>query len=186
LKMKLSTISILNPDPEKVFQDMTAKSISFFCLQRPVYIGSNLIKEMKDISRAEGGCNVRVCLHSEPESKHHDMVVLENKNKYYPPHKHEEKGECFHVIDGKLGILAFDDYGTIIDANLLEKGDIYRIEIGMYHAIIPVSDIVIYHESKPGPFLGGEDSIIPFWAAAEEDTKAVENYTFRALSKLGI
>ena len=141
---------------------------------------------MKNVSQTKGGCNVRICLHSGPEAKHHDMVVLESKKSYYPPHKHQEKGECFHVMDGKLGLLAFDDFGNIIDANVLGKGDIYRIEIGMYHAVMPVSDIVIYHESKPGPFLGSDDSIIPSWAAAEEDLEAVKSYICRALSILGV
>lgn len=184
--MNISTISILSPDSKKLCQDMRAKSVSFFCLQRPIFVGRKLLQEMKDISITEGGSNVRICLHSSPEATHHDMVVLENKNNYYPPHKHEEKGECFHVMDGKLGLLAFDDYGKIIDANVLEKGDIYRIEIGMYHAVIPVTNIVIYHESKPGPFLGSGDSIVPSWAAAQEDTKAVETYLYRALSTLGV
>ncbi len=184
--MKLSKISILEPDPEKVRQDVAAKSISCFCLHRPIFVGSELLKEMKDVSRVNGGCNVRICLHSGPEAMHHDMVVLESKENYYPPHKHEEKGECFHVMDGKLGLLAFDDCGDIIDANVLEKGDIYRIEIEMYHAVIPVSDIVIYHESKPGPFLGNDDSIIPSWAALEEDLKAVKAYKRRARSTLGV
>ena len=29
---------------------------------------------------------------------------------------------------------------------------------------MPVTDVVIYHENKPGPFLGDDDSIFPDWA----------------------
>ena len=184
--MKMSSLSILAPDPAKLREDIGAKSVSFFCLQRPVRVDQTLLAEMKQVSAERGGRNVRICLHSAPEDDHHDMVVLEHRGKYYRPHKHAEKGECFHVMDGELGLLAFDEAGAIIDAVLLRKGDIYRIAVGMHHAVMPLSDPVIYHESKPGPFLGEGDSIYAEWAPAEDDADAIQAYTSMALAQLGV
>ena len=180
--MTLSSISILAPDSGKLREDGSAKSVSFFCLQRPVRVDKALLAEMKEVSTRRGGRNVRICLHGAPEDAHHDMVVLERGGQYYRPHKHAAKGECFHVMDGRLGLLAFDEKGAIIDATVLEAGDIYRIAVGMYHAVLPLSDPVIYHESKPGPFLGEGDSIYPEWAPRDDDAAAIEAYRSMALA----
>jgi len=182
--VKLSTISLLVPDAAKLREDTDAKSISFFCLTRPVRIDQLLLDEMKEVSVQRGECNVRICLHSGPEDNHHDMVVLERSGKYYRPHKHEKKGECFHVIEGRLGLLAFDAAGGVIDATALGAGEIYRIAVGMYHAVMPLSDPVIYHESKPGPFLGEGDSIYPDWAPLAGDAEAVKAFQVMARAKL--
>ena len=182
--MKLSSISILEPDAQKLREDLSAKSVSFFCLQRPVRVDQALLDEMKEVSVLRGGRNVRICLHSAPEDEHHDMVVLEHGGNYYRPHKHQAKGECFHVMDGRLGLLAFDEAGAVIDATILEAGDMYSIAVGMYHAVMPLSDPVIYHESKPGPFLGDGDSIYPDWAPAEDDSAAIEAYKSMARGHL--
>ncbi len=182
--MKLSAISLLAPDAAKLREDSGAKSVSFFCIERPVRIDQALLDEMKEVSAQRGGRNVRICLHSAPEDEHHDMIVLERSGNYYPPHKHAAKGECFHVMDGKLGLLAFDEAGQVIDATVLEAGEVYRIAIGMYHAVMPLSDPVIYHESKPGPFLGAGDSIYPDWAPSGEDREAVAAYNEIARAKL--
>ncbi len=180
--MKLSNISLLALDEEKLREDTGAKSISFFCLTRPVRIDRVLVDEMKEVSVQRAGRNVRICLHSGPEDDHHDMVVLERSGKYYRPHKHAKKGECFHVIEGSLGLLVFDPAGGVIDATALGAGEIYRIAVGMYHAVMPLSDPVIYHESKPGPFLGEGDSIYPDWAPLAEDAEAVE--AFQAMARV--
>lgn len=181
---KLSAVSLLLPDVRRLREDKSAKSVSFFCLERPVCVDQALLAEMKEISTQRDGRNVRICLHSGPEDDHHDMVVLERSGKYYRPHKHAEKGECFHVIEGRLGLLAFDATGGVIDATALGAGEIYRIAVGMYHAVMPLSDPVIYHESKPGPFLGEGDSIYPDWAPLAADLRAVEAFQAMAHAQL--
>ena len=182
--MKLSSISILDIDPEKVREDKNAKSASFFCLQRPVLVNNALITEMKQISFQRENCNVRVCLHESPEDDHHDMVVLEYGDKYYSPHKHKRKGECFHVIVGKLGLIAFETSGEIIDSTVLSEGELYRVAAGMYHAVLPLTDHVVYHESKPGPFSGEGDSIYPKWAPQPDHFERIKKYKAMVLSSL--
>jgi len=182
--MKLSTVSLLEPDGVKLREDTGAKSVSFFCLTRPVHVDQVLFDEMKRVSVQRGGRNVRLCLHSRPEDNHHDMIVLERSGKYYRPHKHMKKGECFHVIEGQLGLLVFDEMGSALDATALGAGEVYRIAVDMYHAVMPLSDTVIYHESKPGPFLGEGDSIYPDWAPLAEDAESVEAFQAMAFAKL--
>ena len=32
----------------------------------------------------------------------HNMIIFERKGKYYRPHKHEDKGETFQIINGDI------------------------------------------------------------------------------------
>ena len=167
--MTLSSISLLRPDPDQLCKDKGAKSISFFCRRRPVRIDHALFAELRQVSISNGGKNVRVCLHDGPKARHHDMVILENRGKYYRPHKHRDKGEAFHVIEGRLGLFTFSDSGEVIDSCVLAPGEIYRVEENAYHAVLPMTKQVIYHENKPGPFTGEGDSIFPNWAPDGND-----------------
>jgi glucose-6-phosphate isomerase len=174
--MSISKISLIDFNDTKLRKDDSAKTISFFCKIRPVKIDSSVVSELRDISEQNKGENVRICLHDSPLSKHHDMVILERKGKYYRPHKHKDKGEAFHIIDGKMAIFIFDEDGSIVDSTVLLQGDIYRIEENQYHSVMPVTNIVIYHENKPGPFLGDKDSVFPSWAPDGNDYNKTQNY----------
>jgi glucose-6-phosphate isomerase len=174
--MSLSDLNLLEPDPERLRVDPKAKSLSFFCLKRPARIDARVIADLKAVAAQNGGRNARICLHANPDAPHHDMIVLEHRGKYYRPHKHADKGEAFHVMGGRLGIFAFDDAGRVVDAQALEPGDIYRVEVGMYHAVMPLTDQVLYHENKPGPFLGEGDSIYPDWAPDGSNLEAIRTF----------
>ena len=181
--MSLSTISLLDPDPAKLVEDKGAKTIAFFCRTLPVVVDARLIDELKQVSKQRDNANVRICLHDGPAADHHDMVALERKGRYYRPHKHARKGDTFHMLEGQLGIFSFDGDGNVTDAVVIGPGEIYRTAINMYHAILPLTDYVIHHESKPGPFEGENDSIYPDWAPDGSDAAETAAYVAR-LSEL--
>lgn len=185
---KRSISEIALTDANSVAVDNGAKSIAYFCRRKPVKVTRKLIEELKEISRGCGNKNVRLCLHENPQAQAHDMIILEKKGKYYPPHKHLEKGESFHIIEGKMGVFIFDESGSVIDASILSPEDnfIYRVGVNMYHAVMPLSDLVVYHEAKPGPFLGEKDNIHPSWAPAGDKPQEADNYKNKLLDILGI
>jgi cupin fold WbuC family metalloprotein len=174
--MGLSTISLIELDPDKLVEDVGAKTVAFFVLRPPVLIDARLIAELKQISTQRDNSNVRICLHESPEAEHHDMVALERKGRYYRPHKHFNKGDTSHMLEGRLRVFSFDTEGEVIDAVAIGPGEIYRTATNMYHAILPLTDYVIHHESKPGPFEGENDSIYPDWAPDGSDQAEVDAY----------
>lgn len=155
-------------------QDKTAKCLSYNVKELPFLLKQEDYKNMMQLSNKNNRCNVRICFHKNKDSLHHDMIILERNKNVYPPHKHFNKGECFHVIKGKLKVLIFNNKGKIIKKIILMNGDVFRIKENSYHAVIALSDPVIYHESKPGPFLGDKDSVIPKWVPKQE--KALHLY----------
>tara|TARA_B100000795_G_C22572093_1_gene350492 strand:+ start:136 stop:705 length:570 start_codon:yes stop_codon:yes gene_type:complete len=174
-KINSHRISLI--DQQNVLEDKKAKSLSFFCKNSQVLINDVIINELKEVSRLHNNANCRVCLHNSPESLHHDMIILETKDSYLRPHKHiYSSGETFHVIEGEMGVFTFDDKGNVSDSPLLQKGDVYRVPKKVYHALFPISEYVIYHENKVGPFLGQKDNIYADWSPEKDDLDGVKIY----------
>ena len=186
--MESNISEILLSDESRVRVDEGGRAVGFFCRSLPARVHNTLIEEMSRESEARGGKNLRLCLHSDPKSPFHTMLILERKGKHYPPHKHLEKGECFHILKGRLAVFSFDEEGGILDACLLEPDGyfLYRVELNMYHAVMPLSEVVVYHESKPGPFLGDSDAVPPKWAPAADDPDAIRRYEMRLMEALNM
>jgi cupin fold WbuC family metalloprotein len=170
----LHRISLI--DKKNVVEDKKAKSISFFCKIHPVLINEKIINELKEVSKLHNNANVRVCLHTSPDSEQHDMIILGRKEAYCRPHKHTHVGETFHMIEGEMGVFSFDDDGNVYDSVFLQRSDVYRVAKGSYHAVLPISDYVIFHENRKGPFLGDNDSIFPDWSPEKDDLDEIKAY----------
>ena len=144
-------------------EDKKAKSKSFFFKKEngvffDYKIKKFMIEKYKSIKK-----DLRICLHQKSSDNHHDMIILQQKKNYYKPHKHLRKGETYHMIQGSMTCVLFNDKGKISKAINLKKNQIFRVPKNTFHTMIPRSTYTIYHESKPGPFVKNLDSIIPRW-----------------------
>jgi len=146
---------------ENFVKDKRSKSLSYFLKEKKkALINSKLIRDIKKIAFKKK-TNIRVSLHSKHSFKFHDMIIFHWKNTYCRPHKHLKKEETCHMIEGSQRIFTFDKNGNIKDSVLLDrkKNIIFRINKNTFHSSKIISKYVIFHESKPGPYLGEKDSI---------------------------
>lgn len=170
---------------KNLIEDKKAKTTSFFFRKENEkfdkshinFLESYYKKNLKDI---------RVCLHTKKNAKHHDMVILQQKKNFYPPHKHLKKGETYHIIKGSMTCVLFENSGKIKKICHLKKNDIFRTPINVFHTMLPTSKFVIYHESKTGPFLKRNDSIFSNWSKKltndEYKINNLKNFVFKSLN----
>ena len=160
---------------------------AWFRPKLPVRVDAELIAEMKSESDRLGRSNVRLCLHDSPQAGFHEMIIVEHRGKYYRPHKHLKKGESYHIIEGQMRVYTFEDDGKLLDLCLLSPGAsfIYRVGVNMFHAIEPVTERIIYHEAKLGPFEGDGDSVWAPWAPDGADPEKAREWA-EALSRRNI
>jgi cupin fold WbuC family metalloprotein len=114
---------------------------------------------------------VRLCTHTSSDDLLHEMLIVHARGNYVPPHRHKGKSESFHIIEGRLKIVLFDDEGTIdkiieIAASDPEAIFFYRLSAPIYHTVIPMTDYVIFHETTNGPFRREDMEFAP-WAPPE-------------------
>jgi cupin fold WbuC family metalloprotein len=182
--MQNSSINFL--DKEDVRRDGNARTPGFFCLKSPVSINVKVLADLKQFSNSSGE-DVRLSLHQKSKSPFHNMLILQRReNGYRRPHRHSEKGESWHLIEGEMGAFVFDQNGKITDSCLMRPDGVffYHLEANQYHTVIPLSDVTIFHESKLGPFLGEGDSIFPAWAPDHSDSRVFEAYQNNLINML--
>ena len=69
------------------------------------------------------------------------------------------------MIEGSQRIYTFNNKGKIVENVIMDakKNIVFRIDKNTFHSSKIISKYVIFHESKPGPYLGKLDSIFPNW-----------------------
>ena len=152
-------------DPELYHVNRGGRSTGIFVKHLPAAVDVELLATLKQTMFFHNYRSIRLCLHDTPEALFHTMIIVEESGNYCRPHRHQDKGECFHILEGKLGIISFDNEGIVIDNVTLEAGAtlMYQIATNMYHSVIPLTPSVIYHESKLGPFRKENDSLFALY-----------------------
>ena len=146
-----------------------------------LYLGSSLktinstdIDHITEIAKRNSKRRARICAHRIKSENLHDMLIVLCNDTYVRPHKHIEKSETFHVIKGCMKIVIFEEDGTIKDVIKLgdyssKTGFFYRLDGDRYHTVIPLSEVVVFHESTTGPFRR-ENTIYAEWSPEEGDS----------------
>lgn len=123
---------------------------------------------------------MRVCTHRDPGDALHEMLIVHTKDTYVRPHKHAAKSESFHVIEGEMDVVVFDEHGAVTE--VLRLGDYrsgrtfyYRMHAPLFHTLLIRSEIVIFHEITAGPFRT-EDTIFAPWEPRPGDSAATTGY----------
>ncbi len=144
-------------------------------------IVSFLKKRALDSSRKR----FRLCLHQSIEHQTQEMLIVFHKNTFMPPHRHPvEKSESYHIVEGKMKVFLFNDFGQVIDEVILQEYAkqapfLFRMANGAWHMPMPVSEWLIYHETYTGPFIKEQDVEFAPWAPAEENKEQVRQFLSR-------
>lgn len=155
-----------------------------FAIDSIVKIDRYEIETLKNKSVSNKRKRIRLCAHNSVEDNLHEMFIVHTKDTYVKPHKHFNKAESLHIIEGFVDVIIFDDEGTIID--VFQMGDYLsgkkfyqRISDSYYHSMIIRSEFLVFHEVTNGPFRR-TDTAFPIWAPDETD----ENATKKFMTKL--
>lgn len=130
----------------------------------------------------------RVCTHQNSSDTLHEMIITLAGGSYVQPHKHLCKNESFHIIEGAVDVVVFDDAGQITDVVELGvygsgRSFYYRLNAPLYHTLLIHGTHVVVHETTNGPFIR-EDAVFANWAPdgnVQEETLAyLENVRLAA------
>ena len=126
-------------------------------------LNEEIIHNLKIIASRHPLKRARVCLHESLDNKVHEMIIVAHKDGIIPPHSHPiDKPESYHVIEGVLQVSIFNNDGALKETFVLKHDEhpkMYRIQGGVWHQPIPVTEWVIYHEVATGPFNKEKDVI---------------------------
>ena len=151
----------------------------FIALDPIVKVGREELAFLKRQALENQRKRARICAHQTNEDSLHEMVIAISAASYIHPHKHLGKSESFHIIEGEVDVVMFDDQGAIVD--IIELGDAasqrnfyYRLSESAFHTLLIRTDFLVVHEVTNGPFLR-DKTVLATFAPPEErvaDAKA--------------
>ena len=162
-------------------EDKNGRSKSFY-FRKKTNINENFIKEfLVDFSNKYKE-DARVCLHSNYMDPLQDMILIQHSKNFYPPHKHANRYDTYHILRGSLGVVIFDNKGIIKEVYKLSKNNLYKTPKNKYHLTMPISKTVIYHEYRSGTFNRKTNCIFPKWSPSSLKSKIM--FKKRILKKI--
>jgi cupin fold WbuC family metalloprotein len=142
-----------------------------------VKLDARAIHFVKDKAHFSAKKRARICAHKQPDDSLHEMVIAILAESYIRPHRHHNKIESFHLIEGEADVIIFYDDGTIQDVVPLGGKNCfyYRLNFPAYHTLIIHSPILVIHEITNGPFdVSAADYAI--FSPHENDKDQVNDY----------
>lgn len=137
-----------------------------------VNVSDEFIKELAKRAFENPRKRMRLCSHASPEDRLHEMLIVLTNETYIQPHRHDSKIESFHIIEGRLDVMVFNDDGMVRDVIEMGPRDsglnfYYRLNQALFHTPLIRSDYVVIHETTNGPFDTG-DTEYAAWAPPAE------------------
>lgn len=138
------------------------------------------LADLKIAAAASPRRRARICAHPDPGDALHEMIIVMAGDAYIQPHRHRGRSETFHIIEGRLTIVLFDDTGRVTDRislgeALSGRAFVHRLGPGVWHTVLPEGDWVVFHEITNGPFIASASDRAP-WAPEEKDGEAARLY----------
>jgi len=145
-----------------------------------VTVNQSDIAFLKDRALKNKRRRSRLCSHKNINDSVQEMLIVHTNDTYVRPHKHIEKSESFHVVEGAVDVIIFDENGEI--SEVMPMGDYssgktfyYRISHELYHTVVITSPVAVFHECTKGPFRKGDMVCAP-WSVSENDKEAALTY----------
>lgn len=145
-----------------------------------VQVSHEYMETLKECARQNQRKRIRLCAHSGIDDLLHEMLIVHEKGTYVRPHKHLNKTESVHIIDGLVDVVVFDDDGNIND--VMQMGDYksgrvfyYRMQYPYFHTLLIHSDILLFHEATNGPF-DRKDTVFAPWTPDETDVSSTLDF----------
>jgi cupin fold WbuC family metalloprotein len=152
-----------------------------FVADEPVVrLGAEEIALVKRQAQASPRRRARICAHPGPEDRLHEMLIAISRDSYIHPHRHFEKAESFHIVEGIVDVVILDASGEIEDViELGEPGSgralYYRLSTPRFHTLLIRTPLLVVHEVTSGPFERSQSENAAF-APSEADAEAASGY----------
>jgi cupin fold WbuC family metalloprotein len=152
----------------------------FVALDPIVKWGDEEIAFVKRTAAASPRKRARICAHKSNGDALHEMIIAIAASSYIRPHRHIDKAESFHLIEGEVDVAVFDEAGAVVD--VIELGGpgsgrrfYYRLSHSAFHTLLIRSDYLVVHEVTSGPF-APERTLAADFAPDEKRSEAARDY----------
>jgi cupin fold WbuC family metalloprotein len=168
---------------------LTNRGAGVFVMESAIsYVSERELAILREAATNAPRRRARINLHLDNADPVHEMIIAIARGSYIRPHRHPGKSESFHLIEGAVDVVVFDDDGAIMQVIALETRHrhaplFYRMSRPFFHTIIVRSAMLIVHEVTNGPF-EPDAADHALFAPQEDDVFGVTAYMSELLKKV--
>jgi cupin fold WbuC family metalloprotein len=153
-------------------------------MTKPEFFGRECLEALSARASASPRRRMNLNFHDTPEHPANRMLNAMEPDSYIQPHRHTAafKDETFVVVKGAIGVVLFDERGSVSDTAILRaQGDLIGLHVpaGVFHSLVALEPGSVFFEVKAGPYDPATAKESAPWAP-EEGAKDAPAY----LSKL--
>ncbi len=161
----------------------------FVATDEIVSFGAAAVDFIRERAAASKRGRARICAHKSPDDRLHEMLIAMRSDTYICPHRHRDKVESFHLIDGSADIVLITDDGGVDDVIELGPGAnlYYRLGVSRYHTVLINSPLLVIHEVTNGPFDPADSDFAKFSPPESADPAcraSIESYVAALRSRV--
>lgn len=168
---------------EKLWAAMNIRKFNdevFYTTNDLTTVNTDDIAFLKAIGAKSSRKRARLCVHKDNSDSLHEMLIFLGRDSYIRPHKHANKSESFHMVEGQLVVIMFDEHGNILRTIFMgeySNNQVFycRFAGDCFHSVVVLSEFAIFHETTNGPF-HPDDTAYASWAPDEKDSEAKSKY----------
>lgn len=153
-----------------------------------VRLGDAEIAFLKKQAKISPRKRARICAHKTNDDALHEMVIVISADSYIHPHRHVGKSESFHIVEGEVDVVVFDDTGKLseviqLGAPASGRCFYYRLSESAFHTLLIRSDYLIVHEVTNGPF-DRDRTVLATFAPTEDREEEARAYMQRVSTQV--
>jgi cupin fold WbuC family metalloprotein len=147
----------------------------FIATESIVRFDKRAVEFIKEKALGNRRGRARICAHKDAQDSLHEMLIAIRSDSYICPHRHANKVESFHLIEGRADVVILHEDGKVMDVIKLgsDYNFYYRLGTPHYHTLLIYSPVLVIHEITNGPF-NPSDSDFADFAPMQDDIKSLD------------
>ena len=138
-----------------------------------LFVDLEVVENVKKEARKSPRLIARLLMHLSHEDPVQEMLIAMCRGCAVVPNRAVGRSESLQVVEGEMLLIVFNENGEVIQQ--VEMGSpgsgkafLYRFTSTPWHTMVPLTEMVVVHESLQGPFQKSSDPL-PGWVPTDAD-----------------
>jgi len=132
-----------------------------------LFVNHEMIEKIKYEALQSPRHMARLLMHLSHEDTVQEMLIAMGRECAITPNSAAGKSESLQIIEGQLLLVIFDMEGNVVRKEEMSAfanngSSIYRLNSTPWHTMIPLTEMVVVHETLQGPFESSSEPL-PSW-----------------------
>ena len=141
--------------------------------EEELFIDYKMLDRIKAEAHQSPRNMARLLMHMSHEDPVQEMIIAMGRECAVTPNRAIGQSESLQLVEGELLLVIFNENGNVIKQIEMappgnEKTFLYRLSSTPWHTMIPLSEMVVVHETLQGPFKKSTDPL-PEWVPIDYD-----------------